>query len=202
MPITPKVKLSGYVFIEHPSTKYKPEGEYSCKADYTGTAAKKMKKTLDDFMKESLAKASNAKKEANPPYIISGTGDKMVLTVTFKQKAVIITKTGEKFEKEVKLFDAKANPIEEQIMLGAGSTVIISYSVYMWNVSATGAGITLQPEMIQVIDLVKREQNFTENPFSERDGYTAAKKDQSPFSPEDNTDDTAEDDEYDDDGDF
>ena len=174
---TPVGTLKGFVAIETPSTKFDDAGIYSCQVAFTGESAKAMKKTVDEIMAGALSSAKRSKRGANPPYTIEGKE----LVVKFKQKARIKSKAGEVFEKTVKIFDAKAKPVTEQLMIGEGTTVIVNYSPYTWDVAALGAGCTLQLEMVQILDLVKRSGGGGGNPFDEMEGFTAAKKDANPF---------------------
>jgi hypothetical protein len=185
---TPKGKLVGFVAIQTPSTKFDSDGVYSCDVAFEGDAAKQMKKTIDSLMKESLAE-TKGKRSANPPYRIEGKK----LVVKFKQKARIKTRRGDVWEKEVAVYDSKAKRVEEDLQIGEGTEVIINYGTYFWNVSSQGAGVTLQLEAVQIIDLVKRTAGSASNPFIEVDGFTAADKATNPF--DDDVD-------IDDDGDF
>lgn len=193
MNVTPNGKLTGFVAIEKPSTKFDDNGVYSCQVAFTGDAAKKMKKVIDELMAESASKNKKVKKAAQPPYTIE---DKM-LVVKFKQKARIVTRGGDVWEKEVKIFDAKNKKVEEPLFMGEGSTVRVAYKPYLWQVAALGCGCTLQLEMVQVIDLVKREAGGTDNPFDAVEGFTAADKDANPFEAGDDEDDTEEDEDID-----
>jgi hypothetical protein len=177
MKATPIGTLTGFVAIEKPSTKFDDNGVYSCQVSFTGKDAKEMKETIDAYMEESKTNSKKVSRMANPPYTIEGK----TLVVKFKQKARILSRSGDFYEKEVKLFDAKNNPVEEQLFLGEGSAVRVAYKPYLWGVAALGCGCTLQLEMVQVIDLVKRQSGGEANPFGEEEGFVAAKKDVNPF---------------------
>ena len=174
---TPVGTLKGYVALESPSTKFDEAGVYSCQVVFKGNDAQSMKKVIDGLMADSLSSAKRSKRGANPPYTIEGKE----LVVKFKRKARIKARSGEVYEHKVKLFDANAKLIEEELLMGEGTKVIINYSSYCWDVASTGAGCTLQPDMVQVLDLVKRSGGGGGNPFDEMEGFTAAKKDANPF---------------------
>jgi len=197
MKVTPNGTLTGFVAIEKPSTKFDDNGVFSCQVAFTGEDAKKMKKEIDNAMAESLKNAKGVKRAANPPYTIEGK----TLVVKFKQKARIVTRKGDVWEKDVKLFDAANKPITEYIAVGEGSVVKVAYDSYAWGVAALGAGITLQLQMVQVIDLVKRSSGDggVDNPFEATEGFTAANKKTNPFegSDDDDVEETVEDDDID-----
>ena len=178
MNVTPKGNLTGFVAIEKPSTKFDDNGVYSCQVIFTGKDAKKMKTEIDELMAESLKNAKGVNKAANPPYTVEGK----TLVVKFKQKARIVTRAGDVYEKEIKLFDAKNNKIEDYLGIAADSVVKVAYKPYTWGVAALGAGVTLQLDMVQVIDLVKRKGGGMDNPFGEEEGFTAANKNVNPFA--------------------
>lgn len=195
MNVTPNGKLTGFVAIEKPSTKFNEDGVYSCQVEFTGDDAKKMKKAIDKLMAKSASNNKKINKAAQPPYTIDGK----TLIVKFKQKARIKTNSGKVWEKEVKVFDSQNNKVEEPLFMGEGSTVRVAYEPYLWQVNALGCGCTLQLEMVQVIDLVKREATEPENPFDAVEGFTAANKDANPFESDESE---AAEDEEDDDIDF
>lgn len=181
MNATPNGKLTGFVAIEKPSTKFDENGVYSCQVAFTGSDAKAMKEMIDGFMAESMNKSAKVKKPGMPPYTIEGK----TLVVKFKQKARIVTKAGDVYEKEIKVYDAANKLVEEPLFMGEGSTVRVAFKPYLWAVAALGCGCTLQLEMVQVIDLVKRTSGGSDNPFESTEGFTAAKKDVNPFEAKD-----------------
>ena len=175
MPLTPIGKVTGFSgAIEKPSQKY---GTYDFKLSFTGAAAASMKKDIDESMAVSLA-IGKAKTNAQPPY--ESLVDELV--VRFKRKAEIVTKDDRHYEFSVKLFDSKGKPIEEVLNIGEGTDMIVSYEPYLWDVASQGGcGITVQPNMAQIVNLVKYDGSGG-NPFEEIEGtYEAADKDSNPF---------------------
>lgn len=171
-------EVTGFVAIEKPSTKFNEDGTYSCKLVFSGKSAKIMKDKIDGYMAAAKAE-TRAKGNAAAPYKIVGK----TLVVNFKNKAVIKKRTGETINVMIRLFDAKNKEVSEPMGIGVGSKVKIAYTVYSWsNPSQGGAGITLQPAMVQVIDLVKASfgGGSEGSPFGEEEGY-AAEKSGNPF---------------------
>lgn len=183
--VTPTGKLTGFVAIEKPSTKFDDAGIYSCQVAFTGKDAKQMKTIIDGLMSDSAAagKKKGVKKAANAPYTI----DNKVLTVKFKQKAQIKSRAGDTFEMKVKVYEADGKEASEDLGLGEGSKVKVAFSSYGWAVAALGAGVTLQPSCVQVIELVKYAAKGG-SPFDAVDGFTSAKKNDAPFGDELDTD--------------
>lgn len=167
--VTPTGIVSGFVAIETPSTKFDPDGTYSVQVDFVGNDAKHMKKAIDKLMADSLEAGIRREvtRAANPPYSIKNK----ILTVKFKQKAVIKARDGRTFNKDVKIFDAKGKPVNTDLGIGADSFIKVAYTDYLWAVSALGCGVSLQPEFIQVIKLVKYEGGSDANPFEIEEGY-------------------------------
>jgi len=183
MNVTPLGKLTGFVAIEKPSTKFDDNGIYSCQVGFTGASAKEMVKLIDEIMTENMKKNTKIKRMAAPPYTIEDD----TLIVKFKNKAQITSRAGEVFEKCIKIFDAHNKPVTGPLFMGEGSEVRVAFKPYCWSVAALGNGCTLQLEMVQVVDLVKREPGSSDgNPFEAVEGYTAAKKNDNPFAEDKN----------------
>lgn len=192
---TPKGKIVGFISIEKPSTKFDPNGEYSCKVAFTGEDAKTMKKTIDDIMEESRNGTNNSTRLAAPPYTV----ENKQLVVKFKEKARI-NKFGTMIDTEISLYDSKKNKINDFIGLGKESVVSIAYKPYVWNNPSLGSGCTLQLKMVQIFELVKMDMESNEdfNPFDADEGSFQIENDDSGLEEEELNDDT--DDSYE--GDF
>lgn len=149
--------LYGFVSLETADTKFDDKGVYHTKAYFRGEDAKAAKAVIDKAMK-SNAKAKGAKKLANPPYTVEVVEDANALVVKFKMKAKIETRSGDVFEKKVSFFDSKGAAIEGKLGIAAGSKVNIAATLYGWNVASAGAGVSLQPANIQVIELVSYQK--------------------------------------------
>jgi len=168
--ITPFGVVKGFAAIDKPSTKFDDDGIYSFNLEFAGKDAKEMKAEIDHWMGDSLEE-SGAKKAANPPYEINK--DDKTLIVKFKLKAVIISRSGGRYEKTIDLYGANGGKIRKPKRYAEGSVLRASYTVYMWNAGASGAGITLQPVAVQFKKVVEWES--TERPeFDAVDGYDEA----------------------------
>jgi hypothetical protein len=60
--------------------------------------------------------------------------------------------TGEEYSRKPTLFDAAGK--EEDVNIGGGSKLKVAVVPYCWYTASLGAGITLQPKAVQVLDLV------------------------------------------------
>lgn len=176
--VTPTGLLTGFVAIEKPSTKFDDNGVYSCQVAFTGKDAKGMKGIIDGLMAESVAAGAKrgVTKVANAPYTIEGK----TLIVKFKQKAKITSRAGKSFDLNVKVYDGSGKELNEDTSMAADSEVKIAFSSYAWAVAALGCGVTLQPNSLQIIKLVKYSASGS-NPFGDEGGYKAAEKDSNPF---------------------
>lgn len=173
--VTPNGIITGFCALEKPSTKFNPDGIYSCQVIFTGTDAIGMKEMIDGYMDMSLREAKpKVNHAAVPPYIVD-QDDQNSLHLKFKAKAIIRTKDGSEINKSPKIYDTKKNEITEPIGIGAGSIVKVAFRPYLWAVAALGAGCSLQLEMVQIINLVVSNYfNDGPPPFdAESDGYIA-----------------------------
>jgi hypothetical protein len=69
-----------------------------------------------------------------------------------KVKATGKSKDGETYTRQPKLFDASGQITNENI--GGGSKLKVAVVPYFWYTASLGAGITLQPKAVQILDLV------------------------------------------------
>ena len=75
-----------------------------------------------------------------------------VVQLKLKVKAMGKTKAGEEYSRQPKLFGADGHPLEANV--GGGSKLKVAVVPYFWYTASLGAGITLQPKAVQVLDLV------------------------------------------------
>lgn len=109
--------------------------------------------------------------------------DSSKLVLKFKLPC-FVQKDGSKSEGPI-VMDSRRAPWPTNTEIGNGSKVIIAFSIYPWSNKA-GAGMTLQPIKMQVVDLVeysggssfpKDEEVFEVIPT----GYSVSEKEQVPF---------------------
>ena len=153
---TPVGELCGFVALEVPSTKFDPAGVYSTKIKFDNPKdIEFMQSRIDKCMAMSM-KQAGTQKAAKAPYIMEN--DELV--VNLKVKAVITGRDGTTYDKAPKIYDSNNKPVAETLGMSSGTTARVVLGVYMWNVTSQGAGVTLQPQFVQVANLVK----FTAEP--------------------------------------
>jgi hypothetical protein len=165
--VSPK-GLASYPFINKPSTKFNPDGEYSIKLivpkDEARGFANEIKKVVADYEVEQKSLLKKDKlKHADLPYQVDG--DNVVFR--FKNAAVIKTRSGETWEQKVAIFDAKGNPCTE--MVGSNSVVKVACEIAPFYVPALGVGVSLRLKAVQVLELVSPSMLTSATSF----GFTA-----------------------------
>lgn len=169
--MTPFGTVKGFAAIDKPSTKFDENGTYSFTLEFSGDDAKAMKTKIDKWMAESLEE-SGAKRSAKPPYEINK--EEKTLLVKFKLKAVIMGRNGKRYDKSIDLYGPNGGAIKKPKAYAEGSVLRVSYTVYMWNAGATGAGITLQPVAVQFKKVVEWTPGERPSEFGAVEGYEDA----------------------------
>jgi hypothetical protein len=69
------------------------------------------------------------------------------------------------------LFDSKRNPWPDTQLIGNGSKLIIAFEIWAWK-SPSGGGLSFQPRMAQVVDLIPFQNRSVNDMFEEvKGGY-------------------------------
>lgn len=198
--ISPK-GIAVYPHLNKPDTKWKPEGEFKVTLRIAGGEAEAFKsaieervsKALEEAKKELLEKAAGDGKKlaqakrvieelkvlspVKPAYDDDGneTGD---IEVAFKTKATVTDrKTGATIQKKLPLFDAKRQPMGENVWGGSQLKVAFEYMPY-YNPATKQVGVSLRMNAVQVIELVSSSSAGNGNSFGfgEEEGFVAADK--------------------------
>jgi hypothetical protein len=172
--VSPK-GLASYPFINKPSTKFNPEGEYSIKLivgkDEARSFANQIKSVIADYETEQKALLKKDKlKHADLPYQVDG--DNVVFK--FKSSAVIKARSGETWEQKVAIFDAKGNPCTD--LVGSNSVVKVACEIAPYYVPAIGLGASLRLKAVQVIELVAPSMLASASAFgfsAEEEGFVS-----------------------------
>ncbi len=171
-----------------PDTKFKAEGEYSTKLEYSLTDPKVAKGTqdliemIDREMEKSLEIMAQDLKD-NPrkdkkgkfieaflcedaPYIVNEDEGKS--TFSFKMKASYKDKkTGAVVNKRPNLYDANGSPITnfQKLNIGGGSLLVVNFYIQHWFTDKLGAGVKLAMQDVQIVKLVEfsRDPGFQKN---------------------------------------
>lgn len=166
------VGIALWVCINKPSTKFKPEGEYSVTlalpADVATAMQADFKKLADEAFAGYLNDEKDAKKKAllaKYTVVVPGSEDLNDageptgrVAFKFKQVAVIKPKDPKKeaFEPKIGIFDGTNSPIPSGVLVGKGSEMKIAYEAVPYAMaSKKEVGVTLRLKAVQVIKLVK-----------------------------------------------
>lgn len=163
--------IARFPWLNKPDTKFSDVGDYKVDLVMDKKDAEPLVKRITSI-RDEFAKKEGAKKKANLPFAFEedDNGNKTGrVIVKFKVKAM----TGD-WDRKPKLFDAKGNRITDA-NVGGGSVLKVSFDAYTWNVASLGAGITLQPVAVQVLELVEFEGggSASEFGFGAEEGYEA-----------------------------
>lgn len=165
--LTTAAGLAVYPHLLVPDTKFKPEGEYKVKLKLADQAAQTFKGEIDAAMKTALAdglkahaekqKESKGKKLKtpkliDPPYTENEDGS---IDFSFKMLASGVSRKDNKpWSRKPALFDKFGKPITENIKIGGGSKIKVSYTMEGF-CTPIGAGVSLRLYGVQIIDLVE-----------------------------------------------
>lgn len=197
--ISPK-GIAVFPWLNKPDTKWKPEGEYKVTLRIGGEEGEAFKAAIDARAAKALEEAKRELIEAakgdgkklgaakraieemkvlspvKPAYDDEGheTGE---YEFSFKTKATVTDrKSGSSMPKKLPLFDAKRNPMTDNVWGGSVLKVAFEYMPY-YNPATKQVGVSLRMSAVQVIELVSsgggNAQNFG---FGDEDGFVASAK--------------------------
>jgi hypothetical protein len=173
--VSPK-GLASYPFLNNPSTKFKPEGEYSVKlvlnAEDGAKFVDQVKAVLRDAYKEQCALIKKDKlKMADFPWKETEDGK---IEVKFGQTASYKSKQGDVYERKIALFDTKGNPVSDTI--GSSSVLRCAADIYPWYAPSLGMGVSLKLKAVQVVELVAPSRILSADAYgfsAEEEGYVS-----------------------------
>lgn len=175
--VTP-IGVAQYPHLTKPDTKFNPDGEYKVSLELDASAAEEIVSFLDEQFEQSVANAKKENagkkiKEGDVPYSVNEENGKV--TVRFKLKAKVTPKKGEPWDQKVAIFDAKGKPIVDDIKIGGGTKMKVSYELVPYYTAIAGAGISLRVRAVQIIELVEYGSGAQAGSFGfgEEDGYEA-----------------------------
>lgn len=187
-----------YPWLNTGDTKFKAQGEFKVSLRLAGDVAEAFKETVDGYLEKSVdailaekgtpnvkdaegakkyAAARKKMKVADAPYKIveddkgNETGE---IDFKFSSYSSFTSKSGEKVERKLPLFDSKGKTFNK-IVFG-GSEIVCAFNAFAWSMPATGTGVKLQLEAVQVLNLVSGgsgSQNAAGFGFEESEGYDA-----------------------------
>ncbi len=176
--VSPALKLT-FAFLNKPR-QYQGKGDfaYSCQANLTGQDAADLEKFVGQQIEEAKQRFKT-RKVANSPISEAEDEDGKAIpdtiTVKFKVSATMEVGGGRTWDRKPAFFDAAGKPIQPEPSIGPGTVCKVSYQVYLWK-TGNGAGVTLQPQALQITELVEfkpRERDAEGYGFAPTEGYTA-----------------------------
>ena len=201
--ISPK-GVALYPRVNKPDTKFDANGVYKVdlKLDTENPEDAKFIAGLDALHQEAFeaavaeavekgeykteAAARKKVKQADLPYatIEDEDGeDTQFVKVRFKMKAKVRSKkTGETFELKPKVFDAHKQEMTKVPAIYSGTILRVAYKPRHWYTKQLGAGVKLQLEAVQIIELVSGSGGDADSyGFGDEDGYIYEKPSDAPF---------------------
>ncbi len=190
--------------LNEPSTRFKPEGEFSCTLRLEASSAQKVIEQINSFHDRAyrhfceLEGKSKLKKAGMCYSVVTGdngeeTGE---FDFKFKLKHRVEPRRGDAYEQTVALFDAQGTPMKDHV--GGGSKLRINGLLNPWYTASLGFGVSLWIKAAQIIELVEGAGGGSSKSFgfeAMSGGFTTsgesfdfeddAKKTAKPSSPED-----------------
>lgn len=156
---TPK-GIAQYPWVNSPSTKFVPEGQYSCNIVLTkeegDVILTQLKPILAEAVKEKETELGKKVKTYELPLQLEG--DSYILKS--KLKPVNGTrKDGTPYTRSLGLFDSQGNPWDKEVLIRGGSSIRLSVRPKSWFSPLLGVGITLELLAVQVVELAEGEFN-------------------------------------------
>ena len=151
--ITTPVGIARYPSLNRPDTKFDDVGVFKVNLEMSTEDAEPFLKQIEALFSEFVAdKKRELKKDKLKLHAAPWEENDGLTQLKLKVKAMGKSKEGETFSRQPKLFGADGQPLEANV--GGGSKIKVAVVPYCWYTASLGAGITLQPKAVQVIDLV------------------------------------------------
>ena len=151
--ITTPAGIARYPHLNRPDKKFSEVGEFKVNLELSSEEAEPFIKQIEALFSEFVAaKKTELKKDKLKLHAAPWEENDGQTILKLRVKAVGKNKEGEEFSRAPKLFNASGNVITDNI--GGGSKIKVAVVPYAWYTASLGAGITLQPKAVQVLDLV------------------------------------------------
>lgn len=161
-----------YLALNRPDTKFDELGQYKADIVLSAEAAEPYIKKLNVRAKAHLGKplAKSGNSVFAPVLDDEGepTGD-----ILFKMRVKNrLNKEGKLWDRRPMAIDAKKSPMDADVLIYGGSVMKVKVEVYEWAFGGK-KGISLQPQVVQVIELKTGGGSVDTSDFDEEDGYEA-----------------------------
>ena len=151
--ITTPVGIARFPSLNRPDTKFDDVGVFKVNLEMSTEDAEPFLKQIEALFSEFVAdKKRELKKDKLKLHAAPWEDNDGLTQLKLKVKAMGKSKEGETFSRQPKLFGADGQPLEANV--GGGSKIKVAVVPYCWYTASLGAGITLQPKAVQVLELV------------------------------------------------
>ena len=151
--LTTPAGVARYPRLNSPDTKFSEEGVYKVDLEMSADEAEPFLKQVEAMFSEFVAdKKRELKKDTLKIHAAPWSENDGLVQLKLKVKATGKGKDGETYTRQPKLFDAAGQITSENV--GGGSKLKVAVVPYFWYTASLGAGITLQPKAVQILDLV------------------------------------------------
>jgi hypothetical protein len=153
---TTPIGTAHYPWVNTPSTKFVPEGEYSCGLILTKEEGDAIILKLTPLLEEANAEKAKELGKKVKTYELPLELDGDTYKLKSKLKPVNGTrKDGTSYTRSIGLFDSKGNPWDKSVLVRGGSKVRLNLRPKVWFAPLLGVGITLEIMALQVIELAE-----------------------------------------------
>jgi hypothetical protein len=152
--LTTPAGIARFPSLNRPDTKFSEVGVYKVNLEMSSEDAEPFIKQIEALFAEFLEdKKRELKKDKLKLHAAPWEENDGLVQLKLKVPAMGKNKeTGEEYSRKPTLFDAAGK--EEDVNIGGGSKLKVAVVPYCWYTASLGAGITLQPKAVQVLDLV------------------------------------------------
>jgi hypothetical protein len=151
--LTTPAGIARFPSLNRPDTKFSEVGVYKVNLELSAEDAEPFLKQVEAIFSEFLAlKKAELKKDKLKLHAAPWEDNDGLVQLKMKVPAVFKGKDGEPVSRQPKLFNASGEVITDNI--GGGSKIKVAVVPYTWYTASLGAGITLQPKAVQVLELV------------------------------------------------
>jgi len=151
--ITTPAGIARYPSLNKPDTKFDEVGVYKVNLEMSAEDAEPFLSQVESLLAEFVAqKKAELKKDKLKMHQAPWEENDGQVQLKLKVKALGKDKAGETYSRAPKLFNASGEVITDNI--GGGSKLKVAVVPYCWYTASLGAGVTLQPKAVQVLELV------------------------------------------------
>ena len=145
--------IARYPSLNKPDTKFDEVGVYKVNLELSAEDAEPFLSQVESLLAEFVAqKKAELKKDKLKMHAAPWEENDGQVQLKLKVKALGKDKAGETYSRAPKLFSATGEIITDNI--GGGSKLKVAVVPYCWYTASLGAGVTLQPKAVQVLELV------------------------------------------------